>query len=52
LPGYETLFSKSIAELDTAFLHAEQQLTRGEYPAEYTRLKPLRQGVAHWPPAR
>jgi hypothetical protein len=52
LPGYETRFSPSIAELDAAFLQAEQQLSSGEYPAEYKRLKPLRQGVAHWPSIR
>jgi hypothetical protein len=50
LPGYETRFSPSITDLDAAFLQAEQQLLSGAYPAEYKRLKPLRQGAAHWPP--
>jgi hypothetical protein len=49
LPGYETRFSSSIAELDAAFIQAEQQLISGPYPAEYRRLKPLCQGAAHWP---
>jgi len=49
LPGYQTVFSEGVFELDAAFLQAEQQLSQGAYPAEYKRLRPLRQGTARWP---
>ena len=49
LPGYQTVFSSDVLELDAAFLQAELQLSQGAYPPEYKRLKPLRQGTARWP---
>jgi len=52
LPGYQTVFSEGVLELDAAFLQAEQRLSQGDYPAEYKKLRPLRQGTARWPQPR